>query len=74
MIVISLIAFKIVSASDIEDIKTDETIRLQQENKITIIDVREADEVKEGKVKGALEIPLSLMSEHKADFDKKINY
>lgn len=73
LIVISLIAFKIVSASDIEDIKVDETIRQQNENKITIIDVREADEIKEGKVKGALEIPLSLMTEHKTDFNNKIS-
>lgn len=73
LILISLIAFKFVSASDIEDIKADETIRLQNENKITIVDVREVDEVKEGKVKGAMEIPLSLMTEHKADFDKKVS-
>lgn len=71
LVVISLIAFKIVSASNIEDVKVDETIRLQNENKITIIDVREADETKEGKVKGALEIPLSLMTENKTEFDKK---
>lgn len=73
LIVLSLVAFKFVIASDISDIKVDDTVRLQNENKVVVIDVREADEVKEGKVKGALEIPLSLMTEHKADFDKKIS-
>lgn len=41
---------------------------------ISLIDVREVDEVKEGKIPGAIHIPLGLLEARMHELDKKIEY
>lgn len=47
---------------------------LKEEKTIHLIDVREVDEVKEGKIPGALHIPLRLLEARMPELDKKIEY
>jgi rhodanese-related sulfurtransferase len=67
------IVFKMATASDLQSISPLDAYKLQQENKSVIIDVREMDEVKEGKVKGAQVIPMSLMSQNATEFEHVVN-
>ncbi|MCJ1909838.1 rhodanese-like domain-containing protein [Planococcus ruber] len=52
-------------------ITTQEVNKYLEENKeVSIIDVREAAEVKEGKIPGAVNIPLGLLEFRLQDIDK----
>lgn len=46
--------------------------KLSGENKAIILDVREVEEIMAGKIKGAKEIPLSLMTSDKVRFEKEL--
>ena len=47
---------------------------LKGNDPIHIIDVREVDEVKKGKIPGAINIPLRLLEAKMPDLDKKTEY
>lgn len=47
---------------------------LERKEPIHIIDVREADEVKEGKIPGAINIPLGLLEFRLHELDKSKEY
>lgn len=49
-------------------------VRLNKEKVLHIIDVREAAEAAEGKIPGALNIPLRLLEFRKQDLDKRHEY
>ncbi|MER2088688.1 MAG: rhodanese-like domain-containing protein [Sporosarcina sp.] len=48
--------------------------RLNTDKTIHLIDVREVDEVKEGKIPGAIHIPLGLLEFRMHELDKSIEY
>lgn len=66
------IIFKSAFAQNLPTITPDEALKLSQNNKAIIIDVREVDEIMNGKIKGAKEIPLSLMTSDKMRFEKEL--
>lgn len=68
-----ILIFKIAFASNLDSITPADAYKLQQDKKAVIVDVREADEVKAGKIKDALTIPLSLMEKNPAEFDKLVS-
>ncbi len=72
LIVLGLITFKLIGASNIDEVKADEAQKLIKENKVVLIDVREKNEFDSGHLEGAVLVPLSLMKENKPEFDKKI--
>lgn len=47
---------------------------LQEQKTIHLIDVREVDEVKEGKIPGAMHIPLGLLEFRMHELNKDIEY
>ncbi|KAB8128985.1 rhodanese-like domain-containing protein [Gracilibacillus oryzae] len=47
---------------------------LNKGTQLNILDVREADEVKEGKISGAVHIPLGLVEYKLQDLDKSKEY
>lgn len=62
-----------VFANSVESIKPVDAQKMQQEKKAIIVDVREADEIKEGMVKGASIAPLSTMKEKKDEWEKIVS-
>ncbi|AOH54712.1 rhodanese-like domain-containing protein [Peribacillus muralis] len=57
------------------EILTNEVNDLMNENKpVHVIDVREVDEVKAGKIPGAMNIPLALVEFTMQDLDKSKEY
>ncbi len=64
---------KFAYASSLDSIGPKEVKKLSEENKAIIIDVREASEVKEGKVKGAIVIPMSLMDSNKNSWNAEVD-
>ena len=73
ILVTSLFVMKFATAGSLESISPEEAFRLQSESKVIVIDVREPSEFKNGKIQGALTIPMSLMKDNKINWDKKIN-
>lgn len=59
-------------ASNVSIINVYDSKVLIDSNKAFVIDVRELDETKFGIVKNALVLPLSLMTNNRADFDRKV--
>lgn len=58
-----------------KEISTKELQNLVEENKdLNIIDVREVDEVAQGKITGALNIPLGLLEFRMHELDKSKEY
>lgn len=49
-----------------------ESEKLLKENNAVIVDVRELDETSQGAVSGTNYIPLSLMTDNKKEFEKRI--
>ncbi|WP_106769116.1 rhodanese-like domain-containing protein [Paenibacillus faecalis] len=47
---------------------------MNEGKKLNLIDVRETDEVKEGKIPGAVNIPLGLIEFRKQELDKSEEY
>lgn len=66
------IIVKSVYAQNLPAITPNEALKLSQEKKAIIVDVREVEEIVTGKVKGAKEIPLSIMSSDTARFEKEL--
>ena len=62
-----------VMANQLENIKVQDALKMQNENKAVIVDVREQVELNEGMVKMALSIPISLMEEKKDEWEKKVS-
>lgn len=58
---------KIVTAKDVETL-------LSEGNALDIIDVRETDEIAEGKIPGAVNIPLGLVEFRMNELDKSKEY
>lgn len=48
--------------------------KLKANEKIHLVDVREVDEVKEGKIAGAIHIPLGLLEFRLHELDKEVEY
>jgi phage shock protein E len=71
-LIISTILFKLVFAGSLEAIKPLDAKNMFEEKKAVIVDVREADEVKEGKVKGSIVIAKSLMDNNKEAWSHEI--
>lgn len=63
-------AFNFVSANQLEDIKPSDAKKMVDEKKAILIDVREEDETREGMAKEAKAVPLSLMKEKNAEWNK----
>ncbi len=66
------IIFKSVFAQSLPTISPTDASKLAGENKAIIVDVREVDEIMNGKIKGSKEIPLSLMTSEKQRFEKEL--
>lgn len=49
-------------------------MQLAEKKPLTIIDVREVDEVAQGKIRGAINIPLGLLEFRMNELDKSIQY
>ncbi|MCZ2259524.1 rhodanese-like domain-containing protein [Sporosarcina sp. G11-34] len=49
-------------------------MKINAKQQIHLIDVREVDEVKEGKIAGAIHIPLGLLEFRMHELDKEIEY
>lgn len=47
---------------------------LNDNKSVNLIDVREVDEVKEGKIPGAIHIPLGLLEARMHELDKQVEY
>jgi len=47
---------------------------LNDNKPVNLIDVREVDEVKEGKIPGAIHIPLGLLEARMHELDKQVEY
>lgn len=72
VVVISSILFRFVFASSVESIKPTDAQIMLTEKKAIILDVRESEELKEGKVKGAVVIAKSLMDNDKEAWVREI--
>lgn len=66
------IIMNIVFAGALEAILPEQGFKLQLEKKAIILDVREPKELSIGKIKGAINIPLSVMNNDRAHWDQKI--
>lgn len=73
VVVITSIIFRFVFASSLESIKPADAQKMVIEKKAIILDVREPDEVKEGKVKDAIVIAKSLMDNNKEAWGREID-
>jgi rhodanese-related sulfurtransferase len=62
-----------VYASNITLISAQDTKKLYDSDNAVIIDVRESNEFKDGVVKNAILLPLSLMTNNKSVFEKEIS-
>jgi rhodanese-related sulfurtransferase len=62
-----------VMANQLDSIKVQDAFKMQSEQKAVIVDVRELVELKEGMIKMALPIPISLMEEKKEEWQKKVS-
>ncbi len=69
ILIAGIVLFKFVFALD--TVSPNQAKQLVDEKKAVIVDVREADEVKAGKVKGAIVLPMSLMNNNKAEWEKE---
>lgn len=49
-------------------------VKLAEKKNLHIIDVREADEVAQGKIPGSLNIPLGLLEFRMHELDKSVEY
>jgi len=72
LFILAFITFKMIGASNFDEVKLDDFQKLSKENKVVLIDVREKNEFDAGHVEGAILIPMSLMDEKKPEFDKLI--
>lgn len=72
LIILALITFKMIGASNIDEVSLEDFQKLSKERKVVLIDVREKNEFESGHIQGATLIPLSMMNEKKAEFDKLI--
>lgn len=72
-VVISSILFRFVFASSLESIKPIDAQIMVTEKKAIILDVREPEELKEGKVKDAVVIAKSLMDNNKEAWGREID-
>lgn len=71
-LVFVVVLIKMTFAQTLSTITPNEAFDLEKQQKAIIVDVREVDETLNGKIKGAKEIPLSLMSSDKARFEKEL--
>lgn len=60
-------------AADLTKVKPVEAEKMLKEKKAILLDVREAEETKEGMAQEAQSLPLSMMNEHKADWEKIVS-
>lgn len=72
-VLVMFILFKFAFAQSIDPIKLDEAKKLIENQSAIVVDVREPSEVKEGKLTGAVVIPMSLMNSNKEEFSKKVD-
>jgi rhodanese-related sulfurtransferase len=68
-----IFSMSLVFANSLNKIKPADVQKMLTEKQAILIDVREADELKEGMAKEAESIPLSLMEFKRADWDKLIS-
>jgi len=73
VVVITSILFRFVFASSLESIKPTDAQKLVTEKKAIILDVRESEELKEGKVKGSIVIAKSLMDNNKEAWNREVD-
>lgn len=66
------VIMKAVFADGLTNISPSEANDAVKAGKAIILDVREVDEIMQGKIKGAKELPLSIMSNDKTRFDKEV--
>jgi rhodanese-related sulfurtransferase len=71
-ILLSAILFNYGMANQLEKITAADAYKMQTEKKAIIVDVRELNEQKEGRVKDALSLPMSLMDNNQSEFDKTV--
>lgn len=69
ILIAGIVLFKFVFALD--TINSNQAKQLIDDKKAVVVDVREADEVKSGKVKGAIVLPMSLMNNNKVEWEKE---
>jgi rhodanese-related sulfurtransferase len=72
-LLVTFVFMKVVLAGGIDTISAEETLKLQNDSKAIIVDVRELSETASGKIKNALVIPMSEMEQHRPEWDKKID-
>jgi rhodanese-related sulfurtransferase len=72
VLLVTVVFMKVVLAGGVDTISVEETLKLQNESKAIIVDVRELSETASGKIKNALVIPISEMEQNRSEWDKKI--
>lgn len=71
-IILVVIIFNYVLANQLEKTTPESAYKMQNEKNAIIVDVREQNEQKDGRVKNALSLPMSVMDNNKVEFEKMI--
>lgn len=71
-IIVAASLMKFVFAGSLESITPELALSMQSASTAIIMDVREPNEVSQGKIKGALTIPMSVMNDDRPKWDKSI--
>jgi rhodanese-related sulfurtransferase len=72
VILLLAVVFNYVMANPLEKISPSDAYKMQTEKTSIIVDVRELNEQKEGRIKDALSLPMSIMDNDKTAFEKII--
>lgn len=72
LIIVVASLMKLVFAGSLDSITPELALSMQTASKAIIMDVREPSEVSQGKIKGALTIPMSVMNDDRPNWDKSI--
>lgn len=70
--VVMVIIFNIVLANQIEKTTPENAAKMQSDKSAVIVDARETTEQGDGRVKGAISLPLSIMEKNAPEFDKLV--
>ena len=73
ILLFALFIINFVFAGSVESISPEQAFKLQTESKAILLVVREPAELVDGKVKGALTIPISIMNNDRTSWEKKIS-
>ena len=70
--ILMVIVFNFVMANQLEKIDPTNAVKMINDKTAIVVDVREISEQKEGRIKDALSLPMSVMDNDKPQFEKVI--